>query len=761
MNIKERNAIIRQSQDASRFANFDPDVFKFTMKDWDNLVKPPLLTYVPSHIIDQVRAIVNDVKLMNNPTKKYDLVNKLFDTIGLKPLASGTNRRTFYCTYDPTVVIKIASDRVGKSDNISEFILQKVIKPFCTKMFDVTNDGVVALVERVETMKEKDFKKVYSSDVFDFTFEILRRGYIMEDIGGNFYKNWGIRFGFGPVILDYPYIFELDWAKLRCSHKDVHTGIICDGYLDYDYDKGMSEIICTKCGTRYTAKYLARKITAKTLLERINRKRDNEMALFDANLKVVVKCGDKIVRRCYNETDTVVDNSNKLGARKAEYPDAKLKFPKMESPRFTVKRKVEDTDNHQEGHSHGNKKMYPNFTDQPMTTDNLIFYPKNLKNDIIFFLKKMEDKYGAEDAVRLAAIIGTVYKPLDPDFNLEDYTKEEEVETEESPKHEEQPEGKVLTKDDYRFDNDEIKIETKEPTPIEKDVEEVIKTIKENEGKDLEPEEKLSFPKVPKSYEEVKSMSIEDIITESISKDELDLFRENNAPKENLFPVKAISKEEEEAAKLSSNTENVISGIVGSSLVDTMKERHMAEELKKKVLDTFNDKFIPDVDIDSSIRRLVNEITDLIKDAIKASSGTTDGLEVNVAKSVDNRNNECFDVNVKNFTSPVFECSIYPAAAESKEDKIENEGGEKAMEKAIFNFLNAKVDEIEHDYSSEEEAKTSIATALYGAFKDEFKDKFTPARMMDICKEYVDNYVSFNNESEESNEETHTAADEL
>ena len=81
MNIKERNAIIRQSQDAARFANFDPDVFKFTEENWDNMTKPPLTTYVPLPIIDQLRSIVNNVKLMNNPTKKYDLVNKLFVSI--------------------------------------------------------------------------------------------------------------------------------------------------------------------------------------------------------------------------------------------------------------------------------------------------------------------------------------------------------------------------------------------------------------------------------------------------------------------------------------------------------------------------------------------------------------------------------------------------------------------------------------------------------------------------------------------------------
>ena len=747
MNIKERNALIRQSLDAARFVNFDSDVFKFTEEDWDKMSKPPLTTYVPAPIIDQLRSIVNNVKLMNNPSKKYKLVNKLFDNIGLKPLASGTNRRTFYCTYDPTVVIKIASDRVGKSDNLSEFTLQKLIKPFCTKSFDVTPDGVVALVERVETMKEADFKKVYASDVFDFTFEILRRGYVMEDIGGNFYKNWGIRFGFGPVILDYPYIFELDWTKLRCSHKDVHTGYLCDGYLDYDYDKGMSEIICTKCGTRYTAKYLARRIEAKTLLEKINRKRDNEMALLDTDFKVVIKRGDQIVKRCYNETDTVVDSRTKLGGRKESEQGFVLKSNKTEPQKFTVKRKVEDHDSNQDNHSHGNKKMYPNFTDQPLTTDNLIFYPRSLKNDIIFFLKKMEDKYGAETAVRLAAIVGTVYNPIDPDFVIQE-TEEEKAD----PK----PEAPIETS--YDFDKGEL--EPNDVQPMEELAKEAIEKMDQIKDEEENPQP-TSFPTVARPYEEVKSMSIEDIITESISKDELDIFKESDAPKENLFPVKPISKEEEEAAALTSNTENVINGIIGSSLVDTLKERQMAEDLKLRVLAKFDNQLVPDVDIDTSIRKLVNEITELIKDDIQSMSETTEGLEVNVSKTVDNRNNECFNVVVKNFTSPVFDCTIYPAAAEEVTDKTENEGGEKAMEKAIFNFLSAKVDEIEHDYSSEEEAKTSIATALYGAFKDEFKDKFTPARMMEICKEYVDNYVTFNNDEENSEEEVHTAADEL
>ena len=69
-------------------------------------------------------------------------------------------------------------------------------------------------------MTEKDFKITWASEIFDLTLSILNKGYIMEDIGGNFYKNWGVRIGFGPVILDYPYIYEVNWSNLKCTFID-------------------------------------------------------------------------------------------------------------------------------------------------------------------------------------------------------------------------------------------------------------------------------------------------------------------------------------------------------------------------------------------------------------------------------------------------------------------------------------------------------------------------------------------------------------
>ena len=188
------------------------------------------------------------------------MVNELLKPYGFRHLASGTNRRAFYCTYDDSIILKIASDRIGKSDNISEFQLQNLIQPFCPKIYEVVPNGVIALSERVEPMTEYDYKKRWNGDVFDFIFQIFLRGYIMEDIGSNFFKNWGVRYGFGPVILDFPYIYQVDWSRLKCMKENPETGTQCNGDLDYDYSNGMSQIICNKCGARYSAKYLSKKV---------------------------------------------------------------------------------------------------------------------------------------------------------------------------------------------------------------------------------------------------------------------------------------------------------------------------------------------------------------------------------------------------------------------------------------------------------------------------------------------------------------------
>lgn len=322
MNIQERNQYIglhNQLVDLGNLNNSSTSEFINANKYWDNLSRPPLYQYIPQYVFTKLHEYFNNKRLYNRPKERFKLVNELLEPIGLKPLASGTNRRTFYCTYDPNIVFKLASDHVGMSDNLNEFTMQKLLKPFFAKMFSVTPDGLMSLSERVETMTEKDYKIIWSEYIFQIINDLLSRGYIMEDIGSNFFRNWGIRIGYGPVLLDCPYIYKVDRSKLKCPRINKRTGEICNGDIDYNYEKGMSEIICTKCGTRYYASELA-EIYPSESFTKIVKGRDYRMGTIDTNVKVQITKGDQVVNRYFIETDSQ-EFSNNQGPRRVTVDD--------------------------------------------------------------------------------------------------------------------------------------------------------------------------------------------------------------------------------------------------------------------------------------------------------------------------------------------------------------------------------------------------------------------------------------------------------
>ena len=347
--------------------------------DWSKLYRPPISSYIPPDVVYRLEEISNTVRLMNKPTERFKLQNDLLRPYGFHPLNSGTNRRAFYHERDIGVVLKLGSDKVGKSDNIAEFNLQKIIAPFCTKVFDVTPTGVCQLAERVETMTEEDYKEKYTDLIFDLIMAIYYKGYIMEDVGANFFKNWGVRVGFGPVILDFPYIYEVDYSKLKCTRRDPFTNVVCGGDIDYDYAGGMSQIICEKCGARYTAKYLAKKIPSTAFTPIIEGKKEYSMSLINTNLKVFVtkknvKTGEKqVIHRYYNESDT-----------RQEVP--------VRSNKPYVERTVTNTEY------------------QPRRDNRNNNYPQAVRNDLNDFLCNIDKKYGKRIAVDMAKKLGFRYE---------------------------------------------------------------------------------------------------------------------------------------------------------------------------------------------------------------------------------------------------------------------------------------------------------------------------------------------------------------
>lgn len=258
--------------------------FKF-----DTLITNPLLTYVTIQDINALHQIATSIKYSSKPKEKYEMINNILVPRGFVKMASGTNRVVYRFLNDYRIVLKVAIDKVGLSDNGNEYKNQHFLKPFVTKCFEVSPCGTVGLFERVVPITSREEFENIAEDVFDLINNLIGK-YVLEDIGEKFYMNYGLREGFGPVLLDYPYMFELDGRKLICNVPEpLDPKGYCGGEIDYDI--GYNNLICTKCGKRYLATEL------KTESE-------NERP------KIIIKGEDMIMKCVLKRGDEVVDLLN-------------------------------------------------------------------------------------------------------------------------------------------------------------------------------------------------------------------------------------------------------------------------------------------------------------------------------------------------------------------------------------------------------------------------------------------------------------------
>lgn len=252
---------------------------------WDNLFAPPLLSLVSAYDIERMRQIATSNKLASQPDEKYRLINDILVRRGFKKIASGTNRIAYKYLDDQSFCLKVALDATGMKDNPAEYKNQFLLKPYVTKIFESSPCGAVALVERVEPIVTREEYMHIADDVFNFIVEKIIGRYVVSDIGTNYYQNIGIRTGFGPVLLDFPYVYELDGNKIFCNHIDPVLGSYCLGEIDYD--DGFNNILCTKCGKRYLAKELAKKVEDRQII--IKGKGEKKA------MRIVLKRGDNVV----------------------------------------------------------------------------------------------------------------------------------------------------------------------------------------------------------------------------------------------------------------------------------------------------------------------------------------------------------------------------------------------------------------------------------------------------------------------------------
>jgi hypothetical protein len=315
--------------------------------DYDAITNMPLCNFMSNQDISILNKLITSAKYSGMAKEdKFKYMDNILNPRGFKRYHAGTNRIVYKNEYNDSFLIKVAIDDIGLSDNKKEFFNQRLMKPFVTKVFEVTQCGTIEMVERVQPITNRyEFSNI-AEEVFFILENNFIGKYVLEDIGTDFFMNWGVRDGFGAVLLDFPYLYKLDGKKLKCN-KVNRNGIKCNGYIDYD--NGLNTLVCEKCGHRYAAKDLGEDNGAIPISDQIIK----GVGLMET-FKVSTRLNGKIYK-LYDESDTTPSRSK--FKKKHFVADAKEKAnvetPTVEFDKENKNKRIYDKDglNKEEGHT--------------------------------------------------------------------------------------------------------------------------------------------------------------------------------------------------------------------------------------------------------------------------------------------------------------------------------------------------------------------------------------------------------------------------
>ena len=218
-----------------------------------------MFSMLPQSIDPYIYNIATHPRYNSQPIRKFEMMDLAFGDYGFDSLGRGTNRCVYSYKLNENLVMKAGYDKSGVRDAPREFNNQNYIKPFISKTFEVSYTGAIGEFERVIPFTYKDEFISVAEDIFDVLFRYIIGKYILADIGTDYFMNWGLRKGFGPVLIDYPFMYELDHRKLRCINMistPMYGMVKCNGEIDYD--NGFNHLICRQCGKQYFASDLAK-----------------------------------------------------------------------------------------------------------------------------------------------------------------------------------------------------------------------------------------------------------------------------------------------------------------------------------------------------------------------------------------------------------------------------------------------------------------------------------------------------------------------
>lgn len=279
---------------------------------YDSWQSPPLARWFTPQDIKFIEDVAISPTLTTHPIEKYHLLDEFMESRGFKTEIGGTNRRFYSSVEFPQFGAKISTSLEGFKNNKDEFNVQHVLKPYCTKVYDVTQSGAIALDE-VGLRIDKDSIIDYGDQIFDILDIVFRRRKIaMTDVGIATPKQWVIRRNFGPILCDFPSVVILDPKKCYCTRRVKRHGIEmpCNGLIDFDL--GFNKMECTVCGQKYEIKSLMATNTSPTFNRTFVKGENRKGELSNMAIEIIFDTDDVIVDGVSQKTKkkVLVDRSS-------------------------------------------------------------------------------------------------------------------------------------------------------------------------------------------------------------------------------------------------------------------------------------------------------------------------------------------------------------------------------------------------------------------------------------------------------------------
>lgn len=206
-------------------------------------------TYFDKDIYLELLKITMISDIDNNEKNGY-IKSLLKDkNIPFSGLGSGTNRMAVLIN---GYAVKIALDKDGMIDNRREMLYTRQLQPYVVKVYECTPCGLIAVTEFVEIFTLSDYHS-YQDDMKEILQDISTN-FLIGDVGitSKNYVNWGIRNDGSICILDFAYIYNVNYNVFSCT---------CDDSVLLSYDKNFVNLICPACGKKFDFGQIRRKIT--------------------------------------------------------------------------------------------------------------------------------------------------------------------------------------------------------------------------------------------------------------------------------------------------------------------------------------------------------------------------------------------------------------------------------------------------------------------------------------------------------------------